>query len=148
MRDGEPQIYTALATLRNGQTQLQWNRVQMFLVFNTIAIPLVMGTGQSAGVKFALSFIGLIGHFAIFVAAVRGDGWIDHWDGKMAELERLDQEEGNVLGSRVRIFDNMDFETRRRRGVTSRRIFGPIGIAFMLFWLGQSVFHGTLFYHS
>lgn len=148
MRDGEPNIYAALATLRNGQTQLQWSRVQMFLVFNTIAIPLVLGTGQPEGVKFALSFVGSIGHFALFVAAIRGDGWINHWDGKLAELERLDQEEENASGTRVQVFDNPDFEPRRKRGITSRKVFGPIGIAFLLFWLGQSIYHGYLFYRD
>ena len=144
MRNGEPQIYTSLATLRNGYMLTQWARVQMLLVFNTIAIPIILGTEASTAMKLALSGMGFVGHFALFVAAVRSNGWIRYWDRRMAELERLDQEEGNASGTRVRVFDPPEFNSRRRRGITSRRVLAPIGIFFLLLWLFASVRHTFL----
>lgn len=64
MRDGEPNMYTALSTLRNGQTQLQWSRIQMLLVFNMVAMPITTGGSQSEPAKLVLSMVGMIAHLS------------------------------------------------------------------------------------
>lgn len=135
MRDGEPNIYTALAILRNGQTQLQWGRIQMLLVFNTVAIPVVAGAGQYELVKLALSMIGLAVHIALVGAAIRGSNWIDYWGERIAELERLDSEESSSDGVRVKVFSHPDFYLIHKRGVFLKKIFMWVGIVLGLCWL-------------
>jgi|GEM_PF-996456 len=138
MRDGEPNMYAGIATLRNGQTQLQWGRMQMLVVFNTIAIPLVLGTQQDSVVKFAICSIGFIGHFAMFVSGVRGNRWIKFFDSKLAEFEKLHAEKDSA--SRVQIFSSPEFaEIRNNAGVTSRKVFTLLGVILGLLWASATI---------
>src|SRR6266404_2734767 len=104
MNDGEPQIYTSLATLRNGYMQTQWQRVQMFLVFNTIALPLIFGVAQPNQVKLIICVVGLGIHMVILQATLRADGWLSYLDSRLAELEQLDGENTNSI--RVKVFSH------------------------------------------
>jgi hypothetical protein len=74
VRDGEPQIYASLATMRNGYLQGQWQRVQMFLAFNTVAIPLVLGaaTTTSNKIQLVIDVAAVIAHLAMMQAMLRG----------------------------------------------------------------------------
>ena len=142
MRDGEPNIYGALATLRSGQTQVQWSRIQMVVVFNAVALALVLGTGQlSEEVRLTIGIVGFAIHFGVLIASRRGDRWIQYWDGRMVELEQLDQEEGNTSGSRVSVFNRPDFSQMRGVGLTSRRVFGVVGIIATILWLGIPLYY-------
>ncbi len=148
MRDGEPQIYTSLATLRNGYMQTQWSRVQMFLVFNTIALPLVFGivqTTQPELVRFVISLVGACMHLVLLNATLRADNWIKYLDDRMTELEQLDREDQN--GVRVFVFSHQDFTTMRHSWFASRRLFGIIGLAVAVTWLEESVRHGYILFH-
>ena len=128
MRNGEPNIYVALATLRGVQTRVQWSRIQMAAVFNTIALPLVFGLDQPELTRFVISVAGFALHVAFLVAARRGDRWVAYWDARMVELERLDQKERSKSVTRVAVFSRPAFKIMRGTGLTSRRIFGFIGI--------------------
>lgn len=134
MRDGEPNMYTALAMLRNGQTQLQWSRIQMLLGLNAIAIPIAFASNQTEQAKLVVSVVGLVIHFILIVAAVRASGWIDYWDVRIADLERLDSEEENPNRIRVQVFSRPEFESFKTGGKYLNRAFVAVGILFMLFW--------------
>lgn len=141
MRNGEPQIYTALATLRNGQAQMSWSKIQLFLAFNTIAAPLVLGAGQPDSLKLIISVAALVVHFAIIISALRGDYWQRYWEERMAELEELAAADQSDAGSRVRVFSHRDFRKVRYSGLASRKLFGPICIFVTAGWLEESIRH-------
>lgn len=145
MRDGEPQVYTALATMRNGYVQMQWTRVQMFLVFNTVALPLVFGTSQSPGVKSLISIVAVGVHIFLLAATLRADRWIDYMDEQMIALESLDSNEAN--GIRVFVFNRPAFATMRNSPLASRRIFGFFGILLGGVWIWQSYEHVKVLFH-
>ncbi len=136
MRDGEPNIYGAIATIRNGYLQGQWQRVQMFLVFNTIAIPLVLATATSDKIRLAISSAAVFAHLAIMQGTLRADSWLEFFDARLVELENLDADE--TTGTRVRVFSHPDFAARRRTWAASRRYFGFLGIIALIFWIWQS----------
>ena len=137
MRDGEPNIYGALVAMHNMYLQGQWQRVQMFLVFNTIAIPLVLATTTSDKIKLIIDAAAVIVHLAIMQATLRADGWLKFFDARLVELEGLDADDTG--GVRVRVFSHPDFTLRRRTRFASRKSFGFIGIATLLFWIWQFV---------
>lgn len=146
MRDGEPQIYTSLATMRNGYMTTQWQRVQMFLVFNTVALPIVFGTAQPEQVKFLISAVGLGIHVIILQATLRADNWIKYLDERMIELERLDPEKENANNPRVRVFSHPDFDTKRNSWLASRRSFGLAGLIIAGIWIWQTASHAPVFF--
>ena len=137
MRDGEPNIYGAITIMRNGYSQGQWQRVQMFLVFNTIAIPLVLATATPDKIRLVIDVAAVIVHLAIMQATLRADTWLEFFDARMVELENLDADD--VAGVRVRVFSHPDFTPRRRTWLASRKSFGLIGILTLLFWIWQSI---------
>lgn len=137
MRDGEPNMYTALATMRNGYMQMQWSRVQMFIVFNTVAIPLVYGTGQSSAVKFLIAMVAVGMHVLMLGATYRAEMWIKHIDSRLASLEKLDW--ADQQGVRVRVFAHVEFGEQRNSAFASRKIFGLLGTGIMVLWLGQVI---------
>lgn len=137
MRDGEPNIYGALATMRNGYTQMQWTRVQMFLVFNTVAIPLVLGSASTSAIKLFISVAAIVVHLAVMHATLRADHWLKFFDERMVEFEGLDADNEN--GTRVRVFSHPGFDTRRHSWLASRRFFGFVGIAALVFWIWQFI---------
>jgi hypothetical protein len=89
MRNGEPQIYTALATIRNGYVQSQWQRVQMFLTFNTIALPVVMATEQGPKISALVSVAGVLVHLILLQGTARANKWIERIDERLRQLGRI-----------------------------------------------------------
>lgn len=117
MQNGEPSIYVGLATLRNGQVNRRWQRLQMLLVFNMIAIPIVLGTAN-VELKAALCHVGYVIHGAILVASWRGERWNRLWSRKMGGLERLDQSgRSGDKKSRVSVFSSPEY-TKLQRSAT------------------------------
>lgn len=137
MRDGEPQIYTSLATMRNGYMVTQWQRVQMFLVFNTVAIPLVLGSTANEEIKLFVSVAGMLVHWVVLHGTLRADNWIKYLDARMIELEGLDIT--NDASVRVQVFSHPDFTARRHSWLASRRFFGLVGLSAFVFWIWQFV---------
>lgn len=137
MRDGEPNVYGAVATMRNGYLQGQWQRVQMFLVFNTVAIPLVLGTTSTDAIKLFISVAAVVVHLAVMHSTLRADYWLKFFDERMVEFERLDAD--NESGIRVKMFSHPGFDTRRHSLLASRRFFGFVGIAALVFWIWQFI---------
>lgn len=137
MRDGEPNMYAALAMLRNGQTQLQWSRIQMLLIFNMVAMPITTGGSQSEPTKLMLSMVGVLAHLILLVASFRGSGWIDYWDDRIMDLERLDSEELNQNGVRVQVFSHPEFKSFKTKGRYLNKVFVGVGILFTLFWFEE-----------
>ncbi len=144
MRDGEPSMYIGLATLRNGYMQMQWSRVQMFLLFNTVALPVVFGSGQAEIVKFVISVIGALVHALLLNAVMRASGWIKLLDGKLFLLEQLDQDDQNSI--RVFIFSDPQFSEKRSSLLASRIIFSIIGIGTTVLWIWETIQHRSILF--
>jgi hypothetical protein len=71
MQNGEPQVYTSLATLRNAQIQLQWSLFQLFFVFNSAALSVVVGSKIIEALKLVLAQSALFAHLGLFFASWR-----------------------------------------------------------------------------
>ncbi len=144
MRNGEPGMFIGLSTLRNGYMQMQWSRVQMFLVFNTVVLPIVFGTDQSEAVKLVISIVGVASHVLLLNAVLRANGWTNLIDRTLVQLENLDKESED--GVRVSFFSSADFQKARKSWFASRLVFGTIGIAVIVLWIEESIRHGLLFF--
>lgn len=138
MRMGEPNVYSALVTARNAQLQAQWTRIQMFLVFNTVAIPLVFGTGQSELVKISVSMTAAGIHTALMLSALRSASWVAFYDLKLTKLELLDAED-ETQKTRVSVFSSREFALRQSDRFASRRIFAPVGVMFVIVWVEETI---------
>ena len=144
MKNGEPNIYAALATLRNGYVQGQWARLQLFLAFNAIAIPIVLTTSQSSDAKSLLSLVGILIHYAVLLGAIRANDWMDYLDGKLAELEELDAD-SEIDRVRILIFSDPDFGHKRQSKWSTRFSFIPLAILAISFWIIAFIYNGYLF---
>jgi len=144
MRNGEPSMYIGLSGIRNGYMQMQWSRVQMCLVFNTMVLPVVIGTDQPEVIKFVISFVGILIHLLLLNAVLRANGWIKLLDRTLIQLELLDRE--SEEGARVSFFSSPDFEETRNSRFSSRIIFGLIGIVVIIVWIEETTRHGLLFF--
>ena len=141
MRDGEPSMFIGLATLRNGYMQMQWSRVQMFLLFNTVALPLVFGSGQTEIVKFVISGVGVLIHILLLNAVMRANDWIAFFDEKLFQFEQLDQDDQN--STRVFVFSDPRFSKKRSSLFASRRLF-----ALIVIWTREVIRHYLLLFTS
>jgi hypothetical protein len=102
-----------------------------------VAMPITTRGTQSEPTGLVLSIVGIMAHLILIVAAIRGSGWIEHWDKRMAELELLDSEESNPNGVRVRVFSHRGLESFKAKGRNLNRAFEGIGILFALFWVEE-----------
>jgi hypothetical protein len=147
VRGGEPQVYVALAGIRNAYLQVQWVRVQMLVVFNSITIPLVFGLGPKfAGSEVAAIVISLAAfyfHFYIRTAVKMTVNWVDFFDARLKDLENLDS--GSDAGVRVQVFTHPDFALKRSSPFTNARLLDILLAALMLFWFGELIYHVYLF---
>src|SRR5690348_6659260 len=123
MLHSEPNIYGGLATIRNGYMQMQWSRAQMYLVFNTIALPLIFSPETETTVKLVIGLVGMVVSVCIPIAILRGNMWTKFFNAKMAELELLDA--GNERAPRVPVFSDPLFATTADRKFASRKLFIP-----------------------
>lgn len=134
MRNGEPGMFIGLSTMRNGHVQLQWSRIQMFVTFNAIALPVAFGTNQPAPVQLLISLVGFVMHIGLYLAGRRTIGWLEYWNEKLAALEELDQEGESTEGARVAVFSQHDFEGVRGGWLATNAYLWVFG-AGMAFWL-------------
>lgn len=140
VQNGEPNIYTAIATLYNGRLQLQWQRVQVLFGFNAIAFPATFIASQPSKIKFLISLIGLVVHVGIFVASRQATRWIAYFEKKLTELEQLDQAEPmSVQRSRITIFSDLEATEINRYPATFAYRW-PFGIGIFL-WLCLTIWY-------
>jgi hypothetical protein len=119
--------------------------LQLFLTFNAIAIPIVLASSQSSGVKSLLSLVGILVHYAVLLGAIRANEWTDYLDGKSAALEGLDTDsETNRV--RIRIFSDPDFGNKRRSKWSTRFSFIPLAAIIIGFWIIALCYNGYLLF--
>src|ERR1700722_8818603 len=140
MQNAEPNVYSALATIRNGYMQMQWSRAQMYLVFNTIALPLVFAPGTSANVKFVLGIVGVWVTIFIPIAIYRGNVWSKFFNEKMAQLELLDKDGDKA--TRIFVFSDAQFGSITSKRFASRKLFVPLAIVLTSIWIEETIRHG------
>ncbi|RJQ34795.1 hypothetical protein C4568_01975 [Candidatus Parcubacteria bacterium] len=141
MRDGEPNMYMALATLRNGQAQRRWQRIQMMLAFDTIATPIMFST-VDIKTRITLSLVGFAIHVALIIAAMNGEQSVRLYSDKLAEIEQLDQEKSvtNDARPRVQVFSGAEYSYLDR---STRRVyvmFMSLGYGLVLAWGAASCY--------
>lgn len=141
MRNGEPNMYTALANLRNGYVQGQWSRLQLFLTFNAIGLPIVISDATSPQVKLLLSGMAVLIHYAVLLGSIRANRWIEFWDNKLANFERLDKSRNKI---RVAVFSDKDFGSKRKNRFSTRFSFIPLAGLIVGFWVFELLYYGYL----
>lgn len=134
MQNGEPNVYAAIVTMRNTYMLMQWQKVQMFLGFNIIGVPLLYAEEVPLSLKTAISIIGLLVHFGLLVASRRAEQWIRLYDVKLATLERYSDIGAAESKIRVPLFSDEEVIGFRNVKTASRFLFGYIGIAIMIYW--------------
>lgn len=121
--------------------QTQWNRIQMFLVFNSIALPIAFGITPNMvvtnTVKMYVSIMAFCLHVVLINGTLRADRWIKYIDEKLKLLEIIEENELNAI--RVKIFSDEKFWLMRKSKFASRRLFGAVGLAVMILWLVLSM---------
>lgn len=110
----------------------------MFLAFNAIALPLVFGTEGYEMMKTMISVVALAVHIGLMLSAIRSAGWVSFYDQKLSLFEDLDAEDQDMK-SRVLVFSSREFKAKQQERFTSRKIFAPIGLMFVLMWLEESL---------
>ncbi len=103
MQNGEPNIYSGLATLRNGESTLRWQRAGMFLAFNVVAWPIEFDPTFSGEFHFVLSIVGFVLSMAWITLNARAQSMMQFWDTKLSELELLDT---GTNEARVKVFSD------------------------------------------
>lgn len=140
MQNGEPNVYTGIANIRNGYMQMQWSRTQMYLVFNTVALPTVLGSTNSA-TKAILACAGLVVSTCIPIAVARGNQWMEYFSKKLSAMEILESGcPGDDTRIRVPVFSDPEFERIRGGKFASRKVFLPLAVFVDCIWLFQAAF--------
>lgn len=142
MRISEPNMYSGLAIIRNGYMQMQWSRAQMYLVFNTVALPLVFNPQTEPAVKFVLCLIALAVSVFLPLAMYGAHKWTKFYNAKMAELEKLDA--GETDGARVKVFSDDGFGTITNRKLASRYTFAPFVALLTAVWFLETIRWGLI----
>jgi hypothetical protein len=145
VRDGEPNQYTGLCNIYNGLEQQHRGRIiTTFFLFNAAAIPIVLGTTQPELIKLLISLTGLVVHAGLFAASLRAFDLIRFWEERLAELERLDQEEITDVGdkgTRITGFSHPAYRRIQRSTFTTFGHFGPFVVGVFV-WLIISLYYG------
>ncbi len=105
----------------------------MYLVFNTLALPLVFRAETDATTRLIVGIVGIIVSLFIPLAIYRGNWWSKYFSNKMAELESLDQ--GNDKRPRVTVFDDDRYKSFSRKRYSSRRLFAPVAVILLSIWI-------------
>jgi hypothetical protein len=146
MQNGEPQVYTSLATLRNAQVQLQWSFFQLLFIFNSAALSVGFSNRIDETLKVVLAWTALLVQFGLYFASSRAIHWLDYYDydNKLAALENLDQEDATNR-SRVSVFSTDEFHDKKgswwaRRGYL---LVYALGI---IVWLRLTIYYTRFFF--
>lgn len=147
MRNGEPNVYGALATMRNAEAQMQWSRAQLFISLNAVGLPVVAQIGTVTSFSAILATVGCLINITWFLIAWRAESWTQYWHERMAQLEELDagQEDDNSPQLRIRVFAGEDIEKVRRSGIRSFHLLLLLAFLAFLGWLYVLVAHTMRF---
>lgn len=136
MRDGEPNVYAGLATLRNGYMQAQWQRVGLFILINATALPIVLGSSQSGDLKRTVCYVVVIAYGLILTGTLRAEMWVREIDERLSTLEKLDANEVNAV--RIAFFSDPAFTSKRRSIFATRKVFLVIWFLSASFWAQET----------
>jgi hypothetical protein len=136
MRGEEPNMYGAIATIRNGEATLRWTRMQVFLFFNSIAIPVLTRTELGEGGKLALSAVGLAMCLIWFMVTMRAQELLDFWDESMRLLELVDinQQDPKKSQPRVLVFSSRRYRLLNDEWMSFHFILYGITVVAMFVW--------------
>lgn len=130
-------MYSSCATMQSGLRAALWNAAQMYLVFQTVALPLVFNPGTDTVVKFVICLGGIAVSVTIPIVARRWTIRMQFFIKKLAEIEETHDSTSKIL-----VFASPDYEFMRTFIVpvsTMMRI-GIIGVLF--FWLEEAIRNG------
>lgn len=144
VQNGEPQIYTSLTTLRNAQVQPQWSFFQLFFVFNSAALSVVLGDKQiDELLKFILSGSGFLTHCGLCFASKRAIDWLTYYDNKLAQLEEFDREESGGNKARIEVFSDYRLKERKGGKLAQHGYLLPLGLGTAV-WIILTADHAVL----
>jgi hypothetical protein len=92
--------------MQTGLRATLWNAAQMYLVFQTVALPLVFSPGTDTIVKFVISLGGIAVSLAIPIIARRWYMQMHFLRSKMVEIEKMQNCASNVL-----VIDSPDYKS-------------------------------------
>lgn len=133
MQNGEPNMWTGLAILRNGQVQRRWQRLQMLLVFDMVAIPILFGGSASMEEKSMISVVGFFIHIFLIMASWRGERWNRLWSRKMGALERVDRTKEGVE-IRIEVFASREYARLQHGARWFSRVAYAIAMMTIITW--------------
>lgn len=136
MRNSEPNLYSALVSIRNVYVQTRWTQAQMVIVFHTVTIPIVVIPTTDQVLKFIVSCIGVLITSVGFSAIRNVIKRIDFLDCRLAELERLDAKSEYAL--RVSVFNSPKFREINHKG----RKLEIFILILIIFWCGEILGNG------
>ena len=142
MRNGEPNMYGALAALLVNHEGALRTYATAFLTFNVVAVPLISDAGRTETLKLGIGFIGVLAHGALLLLALRELRWIRDLRDSLADLELFDEVEEQ--GVRVQIFsDPIIVHPTYELDLRAAPVL-IIGGFFVFFWLFEMMFHAVL----
>ena len=145
MRIDEPNMYGAIATIRNGEATLRWTRMQVFLFFNSFAIPILSRQELDIGTKFSISAVGFAMTLIWFLVTVRAQQLMKFWDNSLRRLELIDfnQTDPQKSQPRLLIFSSRQYQILSNEWVSFHFVLQGIPAVATLVW---AFFLGNYFY--
>jgi hypothetical protein len=142
VRNSEQSVYNSLMAYRNARIQIEWSQMQMFLVFHTIALPLIFAQNTDINVRFSISIVGLWVETGLFISIINSQNAIKFANKKLQELELLDQNEDNNM--RIKVFTDPWFNKKRTKNrlTFSRSLFYFGAVVINLIWSEEAIRHG------
>jgi len=111
--------------------------MQIFLIFNSIALPVLTRPELDIKAKTIISIVGLALSMVWFLVTIRAEQWIHFWNGAMRRLELLDfdRRRQDTDAPRVAVFSSLGFRTLSEEWVTVHRILLGVTFVAMAVWL-------------
>jgi hypothetical protein len=86
--------FNALVAARNLETNIRWQKVQIFFLINSALLGIILGANFPATLKIVACIFGLVITVVWFVIQREAQDAIDYWNKKISALEEKDQESG------------------------------------------------------
>jgi hypothetical protein len=127
MNDDQRIMYAQLVFIRNTDINLRWRITQLFLIFNAVALPLVLIQLQDTPLFYFLaSAAGFLFGVPWLLIVDRVSGWVDYWNSRLESLE-------STSSQKVRVFSR-DFASAGR-GLSTWSILLALAGGFEVVWL-------------
>jgi hypothetical protein len=141
--DSRPNLYGAIATLQSGLRANTWSVAQMYLVFQTVALPLVFSPDTNIITKFIISLGGFGVSILLPMVIFRWIRRVLFLSGKLTEIEQSCNDRFEN-GFNVKVFSSMEYRSMSRK-LSLLHVISAFGaIIMILLWTQQAIRHGYI----